>query len=97
MQCVAWTGMLIERSAERDFASAVSSTFSGAEPCVLCEAIADFQDDEQPQHLERWRIEALLRDTQPQLPRPHPYRCVPIEMTCRLTGAGPNIEPRPPC
>jgi hypothetical protein len=36
LQGVAWTSMLATRAPSRGFSEAVSSTFSGAEPCALC-------------------------------------------------------------
>ncbi len=38
LQGVAWAGMLASRTAERGWAKAVASTFSGDELCPLCRA-----------------------------------------------------------
>jgi hypothetical protein len=39
LQIVAWTGMIVTRTAERGIAAAVESTFDGDEPCPLCKAV----------------------------------------------------------
>jgi hypothetical protein len=43
LQIVAWTGMIVSRSAERGVAAAVESTFEGDEPCPLCKAVQAVQ------------------------------------------------------
>ncbi len=41
IQCVAWGKILWERSAERPFFQALASTFSGEEPCEICDALRE--------------------------------------------------------
>lgn len=47
LQVVAWTGMLVTRTAERGVAAAVESTFEGDEPCPLCKAVKAVQQSDQ--------------------------------------------------
>ncbi len=46
LQVVAWTGMIVSRTAERGVAAAVESTFEGDEPCPLCKAVKAVQQSE---------------------------------------------------
>jgi hypothetical protein len=46
MQAGAWTGMIIARSQNSSFVSAVKSTFSGEKPCSMCKAVAKGHADE---------------------------------------------------
>lgn len=39
LQVVAWTGMIVSRTAESGVAAAVESTFDGEHPCPLCTAL----------------------------------------------------------
>jgi len=45
LQLVAWSGMLIDYSAEVGFVQAVDQTFDGAHPCDLCSAIKTAQNE----------------------------------------------------
>jgi len=47
LQTVAWTGMLYSRVQKSSVAVAVGSTFDGAHPCSLCQAISHAQSEEQ--------------------------------------------------
>lgn len=49
LQVVAWTGMVVSRTAERGLTAAVESTFDGAEPCPLCKAVKAVKQSEQEQ------------------------------------------------
>lgn len=71
LQCVAWAGMLIDRLPQRGWNDALKSTFSGAEPCSLCNAINDALDHNISQQQNKadnaattfkqvWRIEVPL-------------------------------------
>lgn len=53
LQVVAWTGMIINRTADRGVTAAVQSTLDGDEPCPLCLAIKAARDagQEKPQPL----------------------------------------------
>ena len=42
LQVIAWIGMVTMRTAEQGLSAAVSSTFSGRQPCRLCRAAAAF-------------------------------------------------------
>jgi hypothetical protein len=44
LQAVGWAGMLIERMPSRGVVAAVTSTFSGAEPCDVCTVVQDARD-----------------------------------------------------
>jgi hypothetical protein len=47
LQVVAWTGMIVTRTADRGVAAAVQSTLDGDEPCPLCKAIKAAREAEQ--------------------------------------------------
>jgi hypothetical protein len=66
LQIVAWTGMLVSRTAERGVAAAVESTFDGDEPCPLCKAVKAVQQsdqkEEQPANPEGLITKLKLKD-----------------------------------
>ncbi len=47
LQIVAWTGMIVTRTAETGVAAAVESTFDGEHPCPLCKALDSAKSQEQ--------------------------------------------------
>ena len=69
LQVVAWTGMILNRTAERGVAAAVQSTLDGKEPCPLCHAIkaarATEKERSAPFHqeelLSRLKLKELIR------------------------------------
>ena len=46
-QSVAWTRMIVERTAGQSFGQAVQTTFSGEHPCDLCKRISEGKQSEQ--------------------------------------------------
>ena len=53
LQIAAWTGMVIVRTPEQGFAQALASTFSGDQPCCVCNVVqrlqsADAHDGPEP-------------------------------------------------
>lgn len=49
LQCVAWSGMLLQYSQTMPLAQAVAYTFDGDHPCKMCRAISQGQQDEKQQ------------------------------------------------
>lgn len=49
LQVTAWTGMLVTRAPELGVARAVETTFDGAHPCRMCEAVEVGKQEEQKQ------------------------------------------------
>lgn len=47
LQVVAWTGMIVTRTAEQGVTAAVASTFDGQHPCPLCQALDTARSQEQ--------------------------------------------------
>jgi hypothetical protein len=47
LQTVAWTGMVISYSQRAPLREAISKTFDGKHPCVLCKAIQNGRAEEQ--------------------------------------------------
>jgi len=47
VQVVAWTGMIVTRTAEQGVTAAVASTFDGQHPCPLCQALDTARSQEQ--------------------------------------------------
>ena len=47
LQSVAWTRMIIERTNEDSFASAVQTTLDGEHPCEMCKRITEGKQQEQ--------------------------------------------------
>ena len=65
LQVVAWTGMIVSRTAERGVAAAVESTFEGEEPCPLCRAVKAVQQserEEQPANPDGLITKLKLKD-----------------------------------
>jgi hypothetical protein len=48
LQVVAWTGMLIARAPGAGISSAVRSTFSGRDPCQLCQVVRALTGMDEP-------------------------------------------------
>ena len=48
LQIVAWTGMLVTRTADRGLTAAIDSTFTGDEPCPLCLAVKAAKNSQLP-------------------------------------------------
>ncbi|MGC6425744.1 MAG: hypothetical protein ACON5H_01965 [Akkermansiaceae bacterium] len=46
VQSFAWSTMLAERARERGLVEALDSTFSGDEPCAICQAMANSENEE---------------------------------------------------
>ena len=46
LQTTAWTGMLLSRSSRAGVAEAVTTTFSGEQPCRMCVAISKGEQEE---------------------------------------------------
>lgn len=44
LQVVAWTGMLLSRSASQGFERAMATTFDGQHPCSMCRAVSRLAD-----------------------------------------------------
>lgn len=75
LQVVAWTGMIVSRTAERGVAEAVKSTMDGDEPCPLCKAVKAVQQSEQtpqpasPDNLiSKLKLNDLLRSEDQVIP-----------------------------
>jgi hypothetical protein len=47
LQVVAWTGMIVTRTAEQGVTAAVASTFDGEHPCPLCKVLDSARSQEQ--------------------------------------------------
>lgn len=48
LQAFAWSTMLADRAPERGLVEALESTFSGDEPCEMCEALAEPEPTQEP-------------------------------------------------
>lgn len=46
VQSFAWSSMMADRAPERGFVEALDSTFSGDEPCQICEALTEAEKQE---------------------------------------------------
>lgn len=77
LQVVAWTGMLVTRTAERGVAAAVESTFEGDEPCPLCKAVKAVQQSDQ-------------KDGQPAIPE---GLITKLKLKDMLRAEGPAVLP----
>lgn len=49
LQSVAWTVMLLDRSAEMGWVQAMETTFDGHHPCALCKVVRKGRDTQQQQ------------------------------------------------
>lgn len=49
LQSVAWTVMLLDRSAEMGWVQALETTFDGQHPCALCKVVRKGRDTQQQQ------------------------------------------------
>ncbi len=49
LQSVAWTVMLLDRSAEMGWVQAIETTFDGHHPCSLCKVVRKGRDTQQQQ------------------------------------------------
>ncbi|MBB5351814.1 hypothetical protein HNR46_002053 [Haloferula luteola] len=47
LQCVAWSKMLVDYSAQDGFFEGARKTFDGAHPCAMCQSIAKGRQSEQ--------------------------------------------------
>lgn len=77
LQVVAWTGMIISRTADRGIAAAVESTLDGDEPCPLCEAVKAVQQSErepQPSNPEnliaKLKLKEMIQSKDMDIPSP---------------------------
>ena len=66
LQIVAWTGMIVTRTAEKGVAAAVESTFDGEHPCPLCKALesATTQDKKETPLPDGLLVKLKLKDVQ---------------------------------
>lgn len=58
LQSVAWTRMIIERTNEASFATAVKTTLDGEHPCDMCKRITESQQSER--HGEKVQLKVKL-------------------------------------
>ena len=49
LQSVAWTVMVLDRSAEMGWVQALETTFDGQHPCALCKVVRKGRDSQQQQ------------------------------------------------
>ncbi len=68
LQVVAWTGMIVSRTAGRGVAAALESTFDGEHPCPLCNALKEVKPSGQEQQpvapdglITKLRLKDMLR------------------------------------
>jgi len=101
VQGYAWTFMIVDRAPERGFTEAVSSTFSGDEPCHLCEALAvvDTQETEPiaPMPDELVTLKSPYSALRVIRAIPPPFRWIGYEETSlEYSSAMMEIETPPP-
>lgn len=111
LQGLAWAGMLVTRSVDRGFDEAVTSTFSGAEPCAMCLAVKNLSDAEptkpdRPRGPDREPLPQILQFKATAVtgitPRPDDLSTVVESAPLRParheqpTGWEPGVEPPPP-
>lgn len=93
LQVMAWTGMIVSRTAERGITAAVQSTVTGDEPCPMCKAIKAAQQSEQEKQpvapdglITKLKLKDMLRSEDLVLAAPCPH--APLS---RPPTAGPAL------
>ena len=56
LQSVAWTRMIIERTQEDSFATAVKTTLDGEHPCGMCKRITEGKQNEQQEEKAQVKV-----------------------------------------
>jgi hypothetical protein len=110
LQVVAWTGMVVSRTAERGLTAAVESTFDGAEPCPLCKAVKAVKQSEQEQQpadpeslITKLKLKDMLRTDDLDIPCPLveiPQVLSPAALLASLPATrcdAPAVPPPKPC
>jgi len=102
LQLAAWGWMITSYSSEDGFLSAVTDTFSGERPCLLCTAISETQKDKgsnpQPSILAEKDPLKLLNRTERRLSLVAPARNYSwlVESDYIVCSPRPNPEDPPP-
>ena len=95
LQAVGWAGMLIERMPSRGVVAAVTSTFSGAEPCDVCTVVQDARDrDRAPSGVPTVQVKKMEAVVEPWLLPQPAYTVLQARPRPADTGAA-GLRPAP--
>lgn len=101
LQSVAWTVMLLDRSAEMGWVQAIETTFDGHHPCALCKVVRKGRDTQQQQTtilLSFAKTDMVPSDRVFELPVPEtaPAERLPArdQRAARRSGSPPWQPPR---
>jgi hypothetical protein len=110
LQVVAWTGMVIIRTPEQGFSQAFASTFSGNQPCCVCDVVKhlqasedhDSQDPDRPapnaplEKIVKQSLNMINDDHVVIFPCVEFFQLTPAEPLLRLSNDAPEPPVPPP-